>query len=101
MAANKAYIKLPDKLLDHQRQSLRFISSIKVLSRLFGRNFIRQQFKYPKKEFLKLFLLNLFLHPCLMSLYFFIFIKTRIIALKHIEADDLWEISATTKNLES
>ncbi|TSC88168.1 MAG: putative glycosyltransferase [Microgenomates group bacterium Gr01-1014_16] len=68
-----AYIRWPESLIDHERQSLRFFQSQKVLSSQFDPQFVSDQYKLPPLEVLKTVVKFYLQYPIHALAYSFIF----------------------------
>jgi len=91
--------RLPDNFKDHQKQSLRFYQSKKMLEKVFGREFIKNEYSLPFSLKLQTFLSSFSRYPFDLSFYasISIFLKIRAFFVKEIP--DVWEIAKSSKVL--
>ncbi len=94
----KIYIKLPDNLLDHKKQSLRFNDSKERFNEIFGKDFIRKEYHLPIGLILKKAITCFFRRPLLMTFNVLVTLYMRILSLFSKKSSNVWDISISTKD---
>lgn len=95
----QAFIKSPDNFLDHQKQSIRFLQSQKVLIEYFGKNFVRVNYFLPLSLLYKSLGYHLIHYPLHTILYLIIFSTIKFKALFSSITSETWSISISSKTL--
>ncbi|MDO8551722.1 MAG: glycosyltransferase [bacterium] len=93
------FYKLPDNLIDHQSQSLRYYYSQKLLSEIFGEELIAAEYKFPSFLFLKSYFYYLIRKPLLVILYSLLWCFVRWRSLFVFSFKDKWDIALSSKRL--
>lgn len=96
----KVFYKLPENLADHEKQSVRFFKARNDLAYRFTSNFIELEYQMPQKLILYLLLKTVIKYPIIL-LYFPIVIYLKIKSLFVKDQSPQWEISGSSKLIES
>jgi len=88
----------PQTLIDHARQSQRFVDGIKQLEAHFGTKNVKDAFHIPVWLFIKEFMKFSVRKPMHMALYCFSMLAARLFPLEALDRRR-WEISESTKSL--
>lgn len=91
--------KLPSTLKDHEKQSIRFFQSQKLLENDFDKQFIVSEYSIPRSLLIKGALTTLEKFPIYTILYLGIVIYLKIKSLLVNKIEDMWEISTTSKGI--
>ncbi|MDO8658206.1 MAG: glycosyltransferase [Candidatus Levybacteria bacterium] len=92
------HYRLPGNFKDHQKQSVRFIQSYKQLAYEFGKNFMAQETKLPKRIVLP-FVFRYFLrYPLTLFLYILILVYMKIRSMFVSEIKNTWGVAQSTKS---
>lgn len=92
------YYKLPGSFSDHQKQSIRFIKSQEILSKKFGADLVKENFRLPLVTVL-LGLIRFFIkRPLYVLAYILVFGFLKMVALFN-NAKNTWDISPSSKIL--
>lgn len=89
----------PENFNDHVKQSTRFMSGEKVMSKYFPESFVNDQYKIPFKITLKSAVKYFFKNPILFLLYFVVVVFCKIQSIFKKNTTSLWAVSASSKNL--
>lgn len=95
----EVFYKLPSHILDHQKQSQRFLYSKKIMANIFGEDFISLYYHIPLTNFLEAFLYYFIKNPLFTLVYVLIVTFLRIKCLFLKDPKDAWDISLSSKNL--
>lgn len=96
---NEVVIKLPDNILDHYRQSNRYISSIAEMKQYFNSDFLKKELEYPVYIIIKSILLSLIRQPYYTLRYLWLFVISRLFRPDNITIQNAWQMSDSSKNL--
>ncbi len=106
LAATECYIKLPETISDHQKQSIRFLQSQSKFYKEFGEEFVKQQYGSSSMFFginpilvLKGMVCGFLKNPAYTILYLILSAWIRIKGIFYKEISSTWEISSTSKDL--
>lgn len=92
-------LKLPEKISDHEKQSIRFSQSKAKMAMLFGENYVQSQYKIPRAIKLKETFISLLKSPFYTTMYLIINTYTSFKSLTQKEISNMWEVSVTSKSL--
>jgi glycosyltransferase involved in cell wall biosynthesis len=93
-----AYYRLPDNLADYQRQSRRFNTSRRLMTKIFGQEYVSSCYCLPLKLIIASTFSFLVQDPIRPVFYFFflIYVRTKMVFTKN---EDFWEIALSSKYL--
>ena len=95
------YIKIPDNLSDHQKQSLRFIQSKKLLEKEFGTQETQREYMLPFTLVLKSVLSYFIKRPLHVMLYICIYLSMIIQSFFTKNIKNTWDIAKSSKQLKA
>ena len=93
------YIKLPDTINDHKKQSFRFINSKNIMINSFPKAFVDQEVRMPKVLFCKSLILYLFKTPFYTFIYVLIYFYLSKLYKKAKISTANWGTVDSSKNL--
>lgn len=93
------YYKLPDNLLDHQRQSMRYFQSKEKFFEEFGEDFVRKHYYLPINLLLKALFYFVMRYPAYTILYLIVLGYMKVKSKLEVKIKDNWEIAQSTKKL--
>lgn len=93
------FYKLPDTFQDHQRQSVRFFESQRLMQQIFGKNFVLSEYRLPRYLILQALISMIIRHPIDTLAYLGIAVYMKGRAILFQESKDIWEISKSSKVL--
>lgn len=94
----KIYYKLPTSYSDHEKQSIRFYKTQELLKNKFGEKFVNNSYHLPKFKILKALFITSMKEPVLIG-YAILAIYLKMKSLIVEQAENVWNISASSKNL--
>ena len=91
------YYKSPSNFFDHRKQSSRFISGPRIMSKYFEETVIKNNYQIPKFLLVTTAIEYLAKNPLYFLSYFFIFILIKISTRKNSSKLATWQISQSSK----
>lgn len=100
----KVFYKLPDKFSDHKKQSDRYLQSIRIHEKQFGKDFTNSVyggnnflFGISLKSILKHLIFYFIKHPVLMTSYCIMQLYIRLVSFKTKKIGKTWDSSVSSK----
>jgi glycosyltransferase involved in cell wall biosynthesis len=91
------YFRLPGNFTDHQRQSLRYFATQKIMTSFFPKSFVQNAYHFPKKLLLQSFSYYVFKKPIHCLVYIIWLFTLRVKALFSQSTSYTWEIAKSSK----
>lgn len=95
------HIKLPTTIKDHLSQGLRFRASKSKMQSIFGPKLTRSEYKIPRIIMIEECIYSLLISPVFFGLYILLSIFTNIYPVKEHHRNVRWNVSASTKIINS
>ncbi len=89
--------KSPQTIQDHMNQSIRFIQSRAQMEKFFDPNFVRKEYAFTAKEFMKEVLAFLLKNPVLFVSYCALYLWAKLQSRVSQMTDVKWEVSKSSK----
>jgi glycosyltransferase involved in cell wall biosynthesis len=97
--AAQYFVKLPENVKDHQKQSVRFMKSIVELETIFGKEFVTQEYAIPLNLYIAGIVKALFSSPFYSFIYVLLNIQTKFVALTAPKPKVTWDMANSSKGL--
>lgn len=93
------YIKLPNNIVDHQKQSIRFMKSISELENIFGKEFVHAEYDIPYYLYALGIIRAIFTSPFYSFVYTILNVQTKYKALFAGNPKVTWDMVSSSKRL--
>ncbi|HYK08161.1 MAG TPA: glycosyltransferase family 2 protein [Candidatus Eisenbacteria bacterium] len=93
----EAFYQLPTTLGDHQKQSIRFHNSQKLLQKYFDSTMLKKEYTIPKSLLIKECIKSLFLQPVSLFGYIGIAFYIKFFSLFSFSTSETWDIAKSSK----
>lgn len=96
----KVIYKLPENVEDHKKQSIRFMQTKDMLSKIFGTDATEYEYKIPLSDLLLSFFLVFLKEPTRVVSYVGLFMYMKIKSITEDITSDTWSTSRSSKTLQ-
>lgn len=91
------YYNVPKNISDHKKQSIRYLSSLNSMEKIFGKKFITKNHPWPVSLFVVKGVEFFFKNPVAAVMYPVVYFSTKLIFMFEPKVSETWEVASTSK----